>query len=158
MYPKPENPTRLVHLKFKPLWLYVDHVREFCSFFARTSFESEHLGQRMSVVVHELVENAIRYGGDDEELELLIERCDKLVVVKVANTASAERAEVLQRVFADTLELPAEASYLRALRRAAAQPTAQSGLGLPRVRHEGAVDLELELLPGRVCITARGAA
>jgi hypothetical protein len=63
----PGASSRLVQLRFKPLWLYVDAVREFCGFFARAS-------------------------------------------------------------------------------------------GLPRIRYEGQVDLELSVTPGRVAITARGSA
>ncbi len=146
---------RLVQLRFKPIWLYLDTVREFCGFFARASFEDDRLGQRVAVIVHELVENAVRY-GDDKELELRIERKDDSFVVCVVNTTSSERAEKLRHVLAELTSLAPGAAYERALRVAGSLPADQSGLGLARVRYEGAVELTLETSPGRVAITARG--
>lgn len=154
-----ENLTgnRLVELRFKPLWLYIDQVREFCGFFARTAFEDAAIGDRVGLVVHELVENAIRY-GDDKELELRMERVAGNVVIRVANTISEERAERLSAIFSEMMARSPTDAYARALQSAAARPSIESGLGLPRIRCEGQVDLELQIEPGRVCITARGLA
>lgn len=147
--------NRLVELRFKPLWLYVDEVREFCGFFARATFEDAAIGDRVGLVVHELIENAIRY-GDDKELELRMERAEGHVVIQVANTTTDERAKRLSVVFAEMMAIPATDAYARALQSAASRPSIESGLGLPRIRCEGQVDLELQIEPGRVCITARG--
>jgi hypothetical protein len=153
----PGASSRLVQLRFKPLWLYVDAVREFCGFFARASFEDDVLGQRVGIIVHELVENAVRY-GDEQELELMVERSGSGVLVRVANTATADRAERLKKIFDEiSLHTPSE-GYARALRHAASLPPSESGLGLPRIRYEGQVDLQLDVTPGRVAITARGSA
>lgn len=149
--------SRLVELRFKPLWLYVDEVREFCGFFARATFDDAAVGDRVGLVVHELIENAIRY-GDERELELRLERTVGHVVIRVANTTSDERAQKLSDVFSQLMAVSAGDAYARALQSAASRPSIESGLGLPRIRCEGQVDLELEIEPGRVCITARGAA
>jgi hypothetical protein len=148
---------RLVQLRFKPLWLYVDAVREFCGFFARTTFEDDGLGQRVGLIVHELIENAVRY-GDEQELEVRLERAKDEVLISVVNTTTEERANKLRRIFDDLATLSPATAYARALQHASALPKAESGLGLPRIRYEGNVELELVTLPGRVCITARGAA
>jgi hypothetical protein len=148
---------RLVELRFKPLWLYVDEVREFCGFFARATFEDAELGERVRLVVHELVENAIRY-GDERELELRLERTEGAVVIRVANTTSDERASKLAARFSELMASSAADAYANALQSSVTRPAIESGLGLPRIRAEGQVDLELEMQPGRVCITARGAA
>jgi len=147
---------RLVQLRFKPLWLYIDAVREFCGFFARATFEDAELGQRVGLVVHELVENAVRY-GDDQELELRVERSIAGIAVHVANTTSEARVARLKKVFDELMSLRPADAYKRALRNAALLPPSESGLGLPRIRYEGQVDLELDASPGRVAITARGA-
>lgn len=149
--------SRLVELRFKPLWLYVDQVREFCGFFARATFEDAAVGDRVGLVVHELIENAIRY-GDEKELELRMERLEGSVVIRVANTTSDDRAQRLAAIFSEMMAVSPGDAYARALQSAAGRPSIESGLGLPRVRCEGQVDLELEIKPGRVCITARGAA
>jgi hypothetical protein len=148
---------RLVQLRFKPLWLYVDAVREFCGFFARATFEDDGLGQRVGLIVHELIENAVRY-GDEKELEVRLERLENDVVIRVINTASDDRAAALRKVFEElTKHAPADA-YARALKHASSLPASQSGLGLPRIRYEGRVELELDTPPGKVAITARGIA
>ena len=148
---------RLVLLRFKPLWLYVDAVREFCGFFARASFTNEELGQRVGLVVHELIENAVKY-GDERELELRIERVPGEVLIRVANTTTDERAQKLRAIFDQLANVPPADAYTRALQRAATLPQHESGLGLPRIQYEGQVDLQLETAPGRVVITARGVA
>ena len=111
----------------------------------------------MGIVVHELVENAVRY-GDEQELELMIERNDTEIVVRVANTANPARAERLRRIFDELQQHTPGDGYARALKHAASLPNTESGLGLPRIRYEGHVELELDVSPGRVSITARGAA
>jgi len=148
---------RMVQLRFRPLWLYVDQVREFCGFFARATFGADAVGERVGLVVHELVENAIRY-GDERDLELCLERNGERVEISVANTTSPERASDLQEFLSDLLTLPAEQAYVRALEMAASRPAEQSGLGLARVRYEGQCDLELSVSADRVCVTARGGA
>ena len=146
--------NRLVELRFKPLWFYIDEVREFCGFFARAAFEDASIGDRVGLVVHELVENAIRY-GDDNELELRMERAEGKVVIRVANTTSDERASRLSAVFSEMMQSSPTDAYARALQSAASRPSIESGVGLPRIRCEGQVDLELKIEAGRVCITAR---
>ncbi len=148
---------RLVQLRFKPLWLYVDAVREFCGFFARTTFEDDGLGQRVGLIVHELIENAVRY-GDEQELEVRLERARHEVIISVVNTTTDERANKLRKIFDNLAAVSPDAAYARALSHAASLPKTESGLGLPRIRYEGRVELELQTSPGKVCITARGAA
>jgi hypothetical protein len=157
MHSEGDSVDRMVQLRFQPLWLYVDEVREFCGFFARATFRDEEIGQRVGIVVHELVENAIRY-GDEKDLELRLERSDGRVVISVANTTSEERAHGLQAYLGTLRELPPDEAYARALRNAASLPETQSGLGLARIRCEGQFDLELDVTPGRVRVTATGAA
>jgi hypothetical protein len=146
---------RLVELRFKPLWLYVDAVREFCGFFARATFDDDELGQRVGLVVHELLENAVRY-GDEQELELRLERREKEIVICVINTTTDDRAQKLRELVDELNSQTPAAAYTRALQHAVGLPSTESGLGLPRVRYEGQVELNLDTSPGRVTITARG--
>jgi signal transduction histidine kinase len=147
---------RFVNLRFKPLNLYADAVREFCSSFARATFEEPGLGERVRLVVHELVENAIKYG--DDELELRIECSDADVVIRVTNTASEARSKSLRQTFEALMRIPAHEAYAEALRAAASLPHTEAKVGLSRIRYEGQVDLHLDLSPGKVSVTARGTA
>lgn len=151
-----DSVDRMVQLRFRPLWLYVDQVREFCGFFARATFGEDQIAERVGIVVHELVENAIRY-GDERDLELLVERIGERLEISVSNTTSEERASGLQEYIASLTRLPAEEAYVHALAESVSRPATQSGLGLARIRYEGQCDLELQRSPGRVRVTARGA-
>lgn len=148
---------RLVHLRFKPLWLYVDKVREFCNFFAHATFEDEVLGERVGMVVHELVENAIKH-GDERELEVRLEHDADHVVICVTNTADPARAKEFQGLFERQAALNASVAYAEALKRSVIQDIDKSGLGIPRIRSEGAMELKLDVTLGRVSLTARGTA
>ena len=148
---------RMVQLRFRPLWLYVDQVREFCGFFARATFGTDAVGERVGLVVHELVENAIRY-GDERDLELSLERSGERIMISVANTTSEQQVGSLRAFLSDLVQLPPEQAYSQALAASVTRPEGQSGLGLARVRYEGQCELELHVSPGKVRMTARGAA
>jgi hypothetical protein len=145
----------IVQLRFQPMWLYVDALREFCGFFARATFDDKAVGQRVGLVVHELIENAIKY-GDEIELELRVEKYDSALAVIVSNTVSDEAAERLSKRFDELEGSDPATAYLDAVRDAVLKPSGVSGLGLTRIRHEGKVRLSLERQPGRVSVTARG--
>lgn len=147
---------RLVQLRFQPLWLYVDAVRDFCGFFARATFDDGAVGDRVGLVVHELVENAIRY-GDDAELEVRVEHHGEAMSVAVTNTTTAQQAERLEAVFEQLATADAGEAYQKAVESSIRGPQETSGIGLPRVRFEGQVELSLCRSPGRVTIVARGA-
>src|SRR5690349_15426043 len=106
------QPNRLVELRFKPLWLYVVAVREFCGCCARASFGDEELGQRVGLVVHEILENAVRY-GDEQELELRMERNEKEVVICVVNTTTDDRARKLRELVDELNSQTPAAAYTR---------------------------------------------
>jgi hypothetical protein len=148
---------RLVMLQFKPLWDYIDEVRDFCSGFVRRSFGDDEVGQGVGMIVHELVENAIRY-GDEKELMLRIERSDDSIVVCVANTTTNEGGLRLRQVMQELEDLSPSEAFARALRRSTSLPAKESGLGLPRILHEGKAELQVDIAPGRVSIMARRSA
>jgi hypothetical protein len=87
---------------------------------------------------------------------LRLEHDESGVVVSVTNTADPQRVKQLEELFEKQRKLSAQDAYAAALASAVTKPSNESGLGLPRIRCEGNVELELEVLPGRVRITARG--
>ena len=154
-----ETSQRLVQLRFKPLWRYVDQVREFCGAFAESTFEDDALGHRVRLTVHELIENAIKYSpqNDRASLGLSIECTDSSVEIRVTNTAQPEHAGRLRQALAALRELEPEAAYAKAMRRALTLPENESGLGLARIQHEASMSLSVEIdEAGRVQVVARG--
>jgi hypothetical protein len=148
----------IVQLKLRPMWRHVDGIRKFCDFFTSESFDNHTLGERVGVVIHELTENAIKYshGGDSAELELLIRRDDEQIEIVVANSPAPEHLPALRAAFEALSAAPAEEAYVAAMRRAAALPEGQSGLGLARVRHDCDVELSLSIDDDLARITAKG--
>jgi len=115
--------------------------------------EDDELGQRVGLVVHELLENAVRY-GDEQELELRLEKREKEIVICVVNTTTDDRA----------LRLRALVDELKARRppRPTREPCSTPWVALhgerprsARVRYVGQVELFLTVTR-QVTITARG--
>ena len=154
-----EDEDRLVQVRFQPLWLYIDGIREFCGFFTRTTFDDPEAGDRIGLVVHELVENAIKYSAHHQKavLELTVYSRHEEIEITVLNSADDGQVEAFRRAFeavrgGDPLEV-----YTAAMKRARGLPEDESGLGLPRVRYEGRMDLALDASrPGLVKISAKG--
>ncbi|MGE0788279.1 MAG: hypothetical protein AB7S26_21580 [Sandaracinaceae bacterium] len=136
---------RVVQLRFQPLWRYIDGIRNFCDFFAVATFDDAAVGARIGLVVHELVENAIRYSSRHEaaQLELYVVSLGRSIEVRVANSADAEQVGRFEKAFEHLAGDPRDV-YLRAMERARSLPADQSGLGLPRVQFEGQMSLTLE--------------
>ncbi|HKP61338.1 MAG TPA: hypothetical protein VJV78_31635, partial [Polyangiales bacterium] len=110
---------------------------------------------KVSIVVSELLENAIKYGipSSEVEFELSIARDGSGVEVRVRNRAMPTRLAVLQREFQRVAGDTASASFNRALQRLQKLPAGASMLGLSRVAMEAT--LQLEVAEDRVSITAR---
>jgi hypothetical protein len=146
-----------VHLRFQPFWRYIDGIREFCGFFTRTTFEDPALGQRVGLVIHELVENAIRYGDSTKnaELDVFLFSDEQTIEVSVGNSTTPEQIRALEAAFAQLAGRSPEEAFLEAMGRASSKPDG-GGLGLPRVQFEGRVELSLALFSDRVRVHARG--
>lgn len=151
-----ENDERLIlHLRFQPLWLYIDAMREFCAFLVRTTLHDKEIAQRIELVVQELLENAIRH-GEEEAIELRITQSDRAVRVAVQNAISAPKASTFEKTLEEVRDAPPEEAYHKALARTAKLPPGLSGVGLSRLRYEGAVELSATFDPGWVEVTATG--
>jgi hypothetical protein len=145
----------LLRLHLKAHWPCLDAVREFASSLARLTVGDEALAERLGMIVHELVENAMRY-GDERGLDILVARSATDVLVRVANSATDEHAEKLHALIDSLAHREPREAYIDALRLAPALPADRSGLGLPRIRCEGQMALSVEMFVGSLAVTARG--
>jgi len=146
----PTHPERpLVYIRLRPIWTYIEGVRDFTGFFCDLTFPDPKLAQRARVVMQETLENAIKYSlrGPDSELE-----------VTIHSTPAPEHLDRL-RTELDTIASKApQQAYIDAFARAAACPDASAQLGLARIRYEGEAELLLEEQDGgRIRLTAMGA-
>ena len=151
------KPTEMF-LRVPKEWEHLDVVRESCGFFARAAYRDVLVGQRIELVVHELVENAIKYACEDEDhVDVDIQGCGRAFEISVSNRSAREHVGALMDILA-TLETtnPMEA-YVAAMRRCATSQTA-GGLGLARITREASVHLAADFAGGQMRVVARGTA
>jgi hypothetical protein len=154
---KPVRP--LVFMRFRPAWAYIDGVREFGRFFCETTFGTAAIAERVRVVIHEALENAVKYSNDsvESELELFIESDGETITISVSSLPDATHYARLKAELAQLHQLDPEQAYRAAFVRASNEPGEASRLGLARIRYEGGVELSMqEQEGGRIRVTATG--
>ncbi len=147
----------MLFLRMHPDWVFVDDIRRFVESFCAAACPGSEREEQLALAAHELVQNAISYASrPGVDLRLSLDQQEKRVRVSVSNVVTPEQAKELRQRLA---EIAAHAdpldAYLSAMRDA---PHSRGGLGLPRIRFEAALDLELEVEPGdeRVTVHAQG--
>ena len=149
------GPTLSFGLQIQPQTQMVSIVRRF----VEESFE-KMVGDpdavfRVSLAVHELLENAAKYGvGDKTGLTVYFEADGPTASIKLTNQTTPEH---LARLRACIEEIQASKEpfvlYQTLMRRTFGIPN-ESGLGLARIRAEGELDLSLEVDGNMVTIIA----
>ncbi|HEY3493229.1 MAG TPA: hypothetical protein VGK73_01030 [Polyangiaceae bacterium] len=155
---RPSRPPAqpLVFMRFRPVWAYIDGIREFCRFFCATTFSGD-VAERASVVVQETLENAVKYSteGENSELELMIESRGSEIEFSVSSLPDPTHLGGLRDELTSMESQTPEEAYVAAFIRAASSPESVSRIGLARIRHEGRAEITLkEESGGRVRITA----
>jgi hypothetical protein len=144
----------VVHVTFPPHWEHIDPLRDFIVQHARLRLGDE-LSERIQTVAQELIENAIKYGDPSEEPEITLS-VDSLGHFELAtkNRAVGSRISLLKQAFASARN-PRD-DLVTAMKRAPTLPPSQVMLGLPRIRSEADVHLEMDVVGDVVRIIARG--
>ena len=151
---------RLIVIRFRPVWAYIDAVREFGRVFCETTFPARKIAERVRVVIQEALENAVKYSvqGDRSELEVLIRSDGQQIEISVESTPDAEHLDTLKAELETLYSKPPQEAYLAAFERAATSKRRAARLGLARIRFEGGVDIAMHEEPGgRIRLTASGA-
>jgi hypothetical protein len=154
----PLPPEQLIVMRCRPMWQHIDGIRQFCGFFARTSFSSTDLGERVALVIHELIENAIKYSvpTDLAELDVTILHTGRQIEICVGNTPRPAQLAQLQTAISTLRGKSPEDGYLEAMRETRTLPVGRSGLGLARIRFEARMELQLIVVGGLARIIAKG--
>lgn len=140
-------------MRFRPSWDHLEPLRQYAEIAIKTRAD-EPSAEKASIVVQELLENAVKYSepSSEIELEVSIATDSSRFVVVVRNTAAPSRLTALQREFKRVSGDTAHASFTRALQRLQKMPVESSMLGLSRVAMEATLQLQVEA--DRVTITA----
>lgn len=142
-------------LRMDPTWHVIDEVRRFVESFCATACPGTERQEQLALAAHELVQNAIANAASpDVEMRLELDRRAGRVRLSVSNGCVPEQIAVLRsRLARAQSHRDPLAGYLEAMRE---NPGARGGLGLSRVRFEGALDLGLEVDGSRVTVHADG--
>ncbi len=148
-----------VSMRFRPATDYLDGIREFALFFCKRTFSDNEIAQRVTVIVQEALENALKYSfpGSQSELHMEVDADRNQMAISVASEPDPAHLEELRKELVELYKRDAEAAYFFAFQRAANNPTGPSHIGLARIRYEGKADIQLHESDGRIRFTATGA-
>ncbi len=110
---------------------------------------------RVSLAVHELLENAAKYAvGDKTGLTVHFESNGSAARIKLTNHTTPEHIARLRACIDEIQASPEPFVLYQSLMRRTFGVQDESGLGLARIRAEGELDLSLEIEGSMVTITA----
>lgn len=154
------DPLPLVSLRIRPVWAYIDGVRELGRFICQKALDDSLVAERATLVLQETLENAVKYsaGGPMPDLEVSIAVDSSRLEISVTSRPDPDHVPLLIAEVARVSSLDPYEAYLAAFRRAAAAAAdAPTRLGLARVRYEGNVELRVrDEGDGRFRVTAQG--
>ncbi len=145
----------MLFLRMDPSWVFVDDIRRFVESFCAAACPGSEREEQLALAAHELVQNAISYASEPGvDLRLSVDHEARRVRVSVSNVTLPEQVKVLrERVAAIAAHPDPLAAYLAAMKES---PDTRGGLGLPRVRYEAELDLEVTHEGDRVTVHAHG--
>ena len=121
--------------------------------------EDEDAIFRVAMTAHELLENAAKYASDGKaRLELTVSPRDEGAIVRVVvtNNSTQEHIAGLGACYAEMNAAKDAMAHYFSLMRINAKAGAMSRLGLARVRAEGEMDIEVDVVGERVKVVASG--
>jgi hypothetical protein len=156
-----EPPESAIHLTFRPTTTLITSTRRFAGDILGSVLRDPDSTSRIALVIHELLENTLKYSTDgNAQLEVSV-GCDeggrRHVEVIAKNRATPEQAKDLGRRIHALAEAKDPMELYVGLMRESAQRSG-SGLGLARIRVEGEMDLSCALEGDAVIVSARTAA
>jgi hypothetical protein len=152
----PSDP--MMSVVFRPHPGLLTQTREFVASFCGTFVRDPDLVYRVTIAVHELLENVIKYscdGATDMTIELRNEDEGSPVAIRVENRALPDHIasvrDAIDRIHeaADPFEL-----YCQMIHASVARGT-HSGLGLVRICAEAACDLDYSIVGDVLALSAR---
>jgi hypothetical protein len=140
----PAPPTARLELELAPDWRHLRHLRLFVQQLVTVAMSDEATAARVAMALTELAENAVKYSLPPTARVRLWVAPGERIRLETENTASPENLRKLEQVMDEvSAGTPAEA-YARALHRATLD-SAESRVGLARVRCEGGLELRREV-------------
>ncbi len=135
--------TSVLWVRFPPVWDQITPLREFVESYAIGRL-GEQRGSNAGLAVHELLENAVKYGDlmANVELDVSFHETSSSLVIRVSNHARPARIRVLERELARIDDYGGTEAFSSAIDRLKHLPEGFSMLGLARVATVAALDIE----------------
>jgi hypothetical protein len=139
-------------------WDEIDAIRHAVATCVEVAYGSAELGDALSMVSSELLENAVKYGKSGEFVHLSLEELAdgmRIVVTNPVEECSPHTDALRERVaWLDDFSEP-RLAFAAALERAY-RDARGGGLGLARIAHEGGCSLQCDTSSrGKVTVSAR---
>jgi hypothetical protein len=151
-----EDDIRL-HLCFAPNAALIGAVRRFVVDFFERVLAHEEMGDRLGLVAHELLENAIKYSTDPSAVvSLLIVRATRSSEIRIQTQNAASPAHIKRlKGIVDAMGAANDAmAFYQQLMRDSVRRNEGSGLGLARIWAEGEMRLSLTIEDNEVQLSA----
>lgn len=144
-----------MEVEFPPDWRVLRDLRSFVKKLVVSVAESDDLAARVSMVVTELAENAVKYADESSTIvRLRVEPTSTGIRCESENKAKAEHIDQLKKTLANVSTGDAFSAYERALVSSAEQGGTTSQIGLARIRLEGQMELRCVVVDQHVRIIA----
>jgi hypothetical protein len=151
----PDSPTLSFGLQLQPQPRMVSIIRKFIEESFENMVDDADAVHRVSLAVHELLENAAKYAvGDKTGLTVKFEANGTAVRIKLTNKTTPEHVARLRACIGAIQAAADPFGHYRNLMRGTSGIDAESGLGLARIRAEGELNLSLEIDGDMVTIVA----
>lgn len=144
-----------MEVEFPPDWRVLHDLRLFVNKLVSTVADSDELAERVSMVVTELAENAVKYSDANAAVvRLRVQPTDSGIRCETENFATPKDIDELQRILVKVNEGDADDAYARALMEACDEVSASSKVGLARIRTEGQMTLSCVVIDSKVRMIA----
>lgn len=145
-----------MELEFPPDWRVLRELRMFVTSLVHTVADSGDLAERVSMVVTELTENAVKYSETESTVvRLRLEPTPNGIRCETENVSTPGNIEELERILEQVNEGDSLEVYVRALTEASSEETSTgSKVGLARIRHEGRMTLSCQVRDSKVRMIA----
>lgn len=101
----------------------------------------------LSVVINELIENAVKYSSDPTKIiSITLEKEKNIIEVETINMSNYEHVEELEAFMVQLESSNIEALYFEQLIKASESQSADSGLGFMTILHDFELDLGIKIV------------
>jgi hypothetical protein len=113
--------------------------------FCQLTLDDQEVTARLHLAAHELVDNALKYGTDDDmglEFELSRQGRTRIVTLRTRNRTTPDQLLEVSRRIGELKRASDPLEYYDSLIRGTAPLSGQSGLGLARIRAEAGLEVD----------------